>query len=85
MKTIYFLTDMAFQLFDTKEEISEMEEESKEPMKIIFQSNFIRDHGYLCQCEECGTKFFNTFEEADAHSEKYWAGLIKANGGSLPI
>jgi hypothetical protein len=85
MKTIYFLTDMAFQLFDTKEEISEMEEESKEPMRIMFQSNFNRDHGYLCQCEECGTKFFNTFEEADAYSEKYWAGLIKANGGSLPI
>jgi hypothetical protein len=75
MKTIYYRTELIKNLYDTEEEL-EMEiydETAKVPEpKIIWQENFNKEHGYLCECKECGTKIFKTWEEADAYANAYW-------------
>jgi hypothetical protein len=45
------------------------------PMKIIFQAEYNKEHGYWCQCEKCGTKFFEKWEDADKYAEDYWKKL----------
>jgi hypothetical protein len=71
LKSVYFRTRFVWNLYDTNEEV-EMQVESGEPLKIIFQEKYNQEHGYCCECEECGTKFFNTWEEADKYGEAYW-------------
>jgi hypothetical protein len=71
MKYFYYKAETVKNLYDTNEEI-DMVEESKEPMLLIFQENFNREHGYLCQCPTCGTKFFDNWEEADKYASEYW-------------
>ncbi len=71
MTKYYYPTKMVFEMYDT-DEIIDMQVESKEDMKIIFQENYNEEHGYCCTCEECGTKFFDTWEEADKYAEEYW-------------
>jgi hypothetical protein len=58
-------------MYDTLEEI-DMELEDETDVPIIFQSHFNPEHKYLCTCKECGTKFFKTWEDAEAHAIKWW-------------
>ena len=80
MKSFYYFTEPIFQCYDTDEEV-EMVDDVKDPVglpsKIIFQANYNPEHGYLCECEECGTKFFKSYEEADAYAEKWWEENMK--------
>ena len=71
LKSVYFRTVFVYRLYDTNQEI-EMEVESGEPPKIVFQPKFNKEHGYLCECPECGTKFFDSWEQADGFAEAYW-------------
>lgn len=67
----YFVTKPIFDLYDT-DEIVEMPDSTNEQMKIVFQENFIRDHGYFCQCEHCNTKFFDDWLSAENYADAYW-------------
>lgn len=71
MKHFYYKADVTMSFFDTDEEI-DMVDESKEPMQLIFQENYNQEHGYLCDCNECGTKLFDNWEEADKYANDYW-------------
>jgi hypothetical protein len=75
MKTVRFITKPFFNMYDT-DEIIDMDFDSegngdKEPL-LIFQPYYNKEHGYLCECEECGTKFFKDWSEADSFSEAWW-------------
>jgi intein/homing endonuclease len=85
MKTIYYKTPIIFECFDTSEEISGMLDVSVEPFKVIFQPFYKKEHGYCCPCSECGTKFFDSFVEADEWGERWWANYLKQFGGKVPI
>ncbi len=84
IKSIYFRTELVFDMYDTKE-IVEMSEKSDEPMKLIFQEHYNRSHGYLCGCDECKTIYFKTWEEADKYGYRYWEKIYKKNGNMIPI
>jgi hypothetical protein len=71
LKSVYFRTSFIHERYDTNEEV-EMEVESGEQPKIVFQAKFNPEHGYCCECDECGTKFFKTWEEADRWAEMFW-------------
>lgn len=71
LRTFYFKNPLVFDLYNTNEEILMEEKSDKEPL-IVFQENFNEEHGYWCQCEECGTRFFDTWEEAEAYGLNYW-------------
>ena len=71
LKSVYFRTQFQYDRYDTNEEV-DMEEESGTAFRPMFQAKFKREHGYGCECEECGTKFFKTWEQADAYAEQYW-------------
>lgn len=75
MKTVRFITRPFFSCYDTNEQIDmefeEGTEEHKEPL-LIFQPHYIKEHGYLCECEECGTQFFKDWESADKAAEAWW-------------
>jgi hypothetical protein len=66
-----FITAPFKKLYDTLEEI-DMENDAGTEMKIIFQPNYNEEHGYCCECEQCGTKFFKTWEEADKAASDWW-------------
>jgi hypothetical protein len=66
-----FITAPFMMLFDTNEQI-DMEEFIEGDPPIIFQANFNEEHGYCCQCEKCGTKFFKTWEEATLYGSEWW-------------
>lgn len=77
MKTLYYKTELIKQVYDTNEEVEMMGntelDDTKDDKEIImpkwcFQENFNREHGYFCECDECGTKFFDTWEESDKSS-----------------
>lgn len=78
MKTFYFKTALFFDLYNTNEEVEPMKEKSDVPFKPVFQPNYNPEHGYCCECAECGTKVFETWEEADKFSEQYWQENIKS-------
>jgi len=84
MREILFRTELVFKMYDTRE-IVDMKEESDKEIKIVFQPNYNKEHGYLCTCEECGTKFFKTWEEADKYAEQYWINEIYKKYGYIPI
>jgi len=71
LKTIYFKTQGVYELYDTNEEI-DMDDEDKKGDIIAFQENYNPKHGYFCECDECNTKFFNTWKEANDYAEKWW-------------
>ena len=71
LKTIYFKTQGVYELYDTNEEI-DMDDEDKKADIIVFQENYNPKHGYFCECDECNTKFFNTWKEANDYAEKWW-------------
>ena len=66
-------------MYDTDEEV-DMEDDSKNPVakppRLIFQPNYNPAHGYECDCEECGTKYFERWEDADKYAEEYWKKKI---------
>ena len=72
MKSFYFKTPIIFDMFDTEYEIDMKDEGEDVEPKIIFQTNFNKEHGHFCKCKECGTKYFKTWEEADKYAENYW-------------
>jgi hypothetical protein len=81
MKTLYFKTQLIRMCYDTLEEIRMMEkselddEEDGKPVtlpKWCFQENFIREHGYMCECDKCGTKFFDTWEACDSYAADFY-------------
>jgi len=75
MKTIYFDTAIPMQCYDTDEEVDmvdDLKDEVRKPPQLMFQEKYNPEHGYGCQCEECKTKFFKTWEEADKYGEEYW-------------
>jgi hypothetical protein len=80
MKTLYYKTELIRQTYDTLEEITMMEkaevegEEEKPPTlnKWCFQENFIREHGYMCECDKCGTKFFDKWEDCDEYASAFY-------------
>jgi len=72
MKSFYFKTNIIFNLYETDEEI-DTEDEIKIPEQtIVFQENYLKEHGFWCKCNFCNTRFFKTWEEADKFSEKWW-------------
>jgi hypothetical protein len=80
MKTLYYKTELIKMLYDTNEEVAmadnvEIEGEEEKPAtlpKWCFQENFIREHGYMCECDKCGTKFFDKWEDCDAHAAAFY-------------
>lgn len=80
MKSFYFYTEPVMGFYDTDQEvkmIDDMAEPVKKQPPIIFQPNFDPEHGYCCQCERCGTMFFDTWEEADKYAEQWWEDNMK--------
>ena len=78
LKTFYFRTKPIFECFNTDEEVDmSAEDDNVNDMKIVFQENFNPQHGYWCQCEKCGTKFFDTWEQADEYGLNYWKKKAK--------
>jgi hypothetical protein len=75
MKAFYYKTPFIQMLYDTDEEV-QMEEESKEPLRPCFQENFNRKHGYLCECDECKTKFFTDWGACNDHASKFYSENI---------
>jgi hypothetical protein len=71
MKTMYFKTPLMYRAFDTNEEVN-TEEESKEKLTPCFQESFNRKHGYCCECDECKTRFFQTYEDAEKVASAYY-------------
>jgi hypothetical protein len=74
------MKSMAEEMKSETEELSRREKEmvvmaNLPPMKIVFQAEYNKEHGYWCQCEKCGTKFFMSWEEADKYAEKYWGKM----------
>lgn len=61
----------------TKKEIVDIVKARTPVMKIVFQENYNKEHGYWCTCEECGTKFFDTWGEADRYAEDYWKKKVQ--------
>ena len=60
-------------MYATEEEVEMTQEEGKEmSQKIIFQPEYNKEHGFRCECSQCGTKYFKTWEEADTYAEEYW-------------
>jgi len=66
-----FITAPFMKLFWTGEEIDMTYEEESEPV-LAFQVEFNEEHGWFCECEKCGTKFFKTWEEAEKWAEDWW-------------
>jgi hypothetical protein len=68
------------ELLESQEELSDLTKsealavvQAKTPdMKIVFQENYNKGHGYWCECPDCKTVFFNTWEEADKFAEDFW-------------
>jgi intein/homing endonuclease len=56
---------------NSEEEI-DMESEIEGDPPLIFQPYYIEEHGFCCECEKCGTKFFKTWEEADLMASQWW-------------
>jgi len=77
-----FWTQPFMQMYMSEEEI-DMEQEILEDPPLIFQPYYIEEHGFCCECEKCGTKFFKSWEEADAFSsawwEKHWKEVLPDN------
>jgi hypothetical protein len=66
-----FITAPFMKLYESFEEVDmELEDDSEIP--IIFQPNYNHEHGFCCQCKECGTKFFKTYEEAENYAIRWW-------------
>jgi hypothetical protein len=80
MKAFYFRTELVKTMFDT-DELVETADESKEEEIIVFQQSFDRKHGYWCECEECGTKFFEKWEDADKYANDWWKANFKTLKG----
>lgn len=80
MKTLYYKTPIIHSVYDTNEEVEMMgkveledgEEKNVTLPKWCFQENFNREHGYMCECDECGTKFFDTWEDADKYASDFY-------------
>lgn len=75
MKAFYYKTTYIKECYDSWEEV-ELKEESKEPLKPCFQENFNRKHGYLCECDECKTKFFTDWGACNDHASKFYSENI---------
>jgi hypothetical protein len=74
MKTVRFITRPFFGMYDTEEEIDmdfESDITAEEP-KLAFQPYYNKEHGYHCECDECGTKFFKDWLSADLYAEAWW-------------
>jgi hypothetical protein len=76
MKSFYYKTELAKLIYDTNEEVV-TEEESKEKMIPVFQENFNPKHGYWCECDECKTKFFESWEACEKHSSNFYKQNIE--------
>jgi len=79
MKTLYYKTPLIKMMYDTNEEIEMMqkvpEEDEKNKVELpkwVFQENYNQEHGYFCECDECKTKWFNTWKEADDYASAYY-------------
>jgi len=83
MKTFYFRTPLIFECYDTNEEIEPWEDDAEFKELIVFQPNFNPEHGYLCECEKCGTKLFKSWEEADKYAESYWRKAFRTKLGLI--
>lgn len=80
MKTIYYRTAMMKLLYWTDEEVwmDDYDENAQaEIPKIIFQENYNEKHGFCCQCKDCRTVFFETWEEADKYANAYYQKNIE--------
>lgn len=71
MNAMYYYTSEIFDMYNTNEEV-DMEEDIEEEMEIRFQEKYTKGHEYFCECEECGGKTFDTWEEADEYGAKFW-------------
>lgn len=71
MKTLYFQTQLFFEMYDTNFEV-EMEEESKNPIRYCFQEN-----------KDAKPQFFETWEECDKMGEAYWVNNYKTLKGLI--
>jgi intein/homing endonuclease len=76
MKTMYFKTPLMYLCYDTNEEVH-TEEESKEKLVPCFQESFNRKHGYCCECDECKTRFFQTYEDAEKVASAFYQKNIE--------
>lgn len=54
------------------DEIVNTQDESNEPPIIAFQQHYNKEHGYFCECKECGTKFFETFDKAEEYANVWY-------------
>ena len=63
------------------EKLQKMIDDIKNPEKTkeqyIFQPHFNPEHGYRCECEECGTKYFDTWQKADEYAREWWTKNMK--------
>jgi len=66
-----FLAGNGIVVSNSEEEI-DMEQNVEEDPQLIFQPHFNEEHGFCCECEKCGTKFFKTWEEADSWASQWW-------------
>jgi hypothetical protein len=80
MKAFYFRTELVKNMFWT-DELVETADESKEEEIIVFQQAFDIKHGFWCECEDCGTKFFEKWEDADKYANDWWKSNFKTLKG----
>lgn len=66
-----FITAPFMKLYESFEEV-DMELEDNSEIPIIFQPYYNHKHGFCCECKECGTKFFKTYEEAERFAIAWW-------------
>jgi hypothetical protein len=76
MKSFYYKTALVKLMYDSNEEVK-TEEESKETLRACFQESFDPKHGYLCECDDCGTKFFDKWEDCEKHASAYYKKNIE--------
>jgi len=71
VNSVRFWTYPFMKCYDDEEEV-DLEPVVEGDPRLIFQPNFNREHGYCCECEECGTKFFKDWAACDLWATQWW-------------
>jgi len=71
VNSVRFWTYPFMNMFSSEEEI-DLESVVEGDPPLIFQPYFNEEHGFCCECEECGTKFFKDWAACDLWATQWW-------------